>query len=87
MAKSEKVTNVTVIAGSVGLVGGLLYAFTKKKKFWGYVGFGLLFNVVGGTIGWVAATAVIKKDGPTVKLKNMPADSSAESAPKAAQPK
>ena len=39
------------IIGSIGTLGGLYYAFSKNKSFWGYVGFGFLGSVVGYTIG------------------------------------
>lgn len=43
----------TYILSSVGTVSGLGYAFAKKKKFWGYVGFMFLGSIVFGTIGQI----------------------------------
>jgi hypothetical protein len=39
------------ILGSVGTLGGLYYAFSSKKGFWGFVGFALLGGVAGSVIG------------------------------------
>ena len=39
------------ILGSVGTLGGLYYAFSNKKGFWGYVGFALLGGIAGSIIG------------------------------------
>jgi len=39
------------ILGSVGTLGGLYYAFSSKKGFWGFVGFALLGGVAGSIIG------------------------------------
>jgi hypothetical protein len=39
------------ILGSVGTLGGLYYAFSNKKGFWGFVGFALLGGVAGSVIG------------------------------------
>ena len=41
----------TQILGSIGTIGGLYYAFKKKKGFWGYVGFALLGSVIGFQLG------------------------------------
>jgi hypothetical protein len=40
-----------MLLSSIGFLAGLYYAFTKKKSFWGYVGFGLLGSVVGSVSG------------------------------------
>lgn len=39
------------ILGSIGTLGGLYYAFSNKKGFWGFVGFALLGGVAGSVIG------------------------------------
>lgn len=39
------------ILGSVGTLGGLYYAFSIKKGFWGYVGFAILGGLAGSIIG------------------------------------
>lgn len=39
------------IVGSIGTLGGLYYAFSNKKGFWGYVGFALLGGLAGSIIG------------------------------------
>lgn len=39
------------ILGSVGTLGGLYYAFSSKKGFWGFVGFALLGGLAGSIVG------------------------------------
>ena len=39
------------ILGSIGTLGGLYYAFSNKKGFWGFVGFALLGGIAGSVIG------------------------------------
>jgi len=46
---ASKVNNSMAIGSSIGLMVGLGYAFAKKKKFWGYVGFSLLGSLMLGT--------------------------------------
>jgi hypothetical protein len=41
----------TKISSSIGALGGLAYAFNKKKGFWGYVGFFMLGSLAGSLIG------------------------------------
>jgi hypothetical protein len=60
--RQKKIMNITSISSSIGLVGGLGYAFAKKKGFWSYVGYGLLFSIIGGTIGGVGAQVIVKKE-------------------------
>ena len=52
------------IAGSVGLLAGLGFAYYRKSSVMGYIGFGLLFSVgfavVGGMIGGKKAIAGLK---------------------------
>lgn len=57
----KKINNIASLGSSIGFVGGLVYAFNKKKGFWGYVGFGLLFSIIGGTMSGLGARALIKK--------------------------
>jgi hypothetical protein len=49
--------SATYILGSAGHIAGLVYAFKKEKKFWGYVGFfflgGIAFGTLGGIIDYV----------------------------------
>ena len=49
------------ILSTVGALGGLTYAFTKKKAFWGYVGFFVLGSVAGSLIGIVLDNTVFQK--------------------------
>lgn len=62
MNKQEKISKYTVIATAVGNVGGLTYAFVKKKRFWGYIGFALLFGAILGTTTFAISEAAIKED-------------------------
>jgi hypothetical protein len=61
-SKQEKVVKYTTIAGAIGHVGGLTYAFVKKKHFWGYVCFALLFGAIAGTSVYALSEAFIKDD-------------------------
>ena len=60
MDTSKRVKQAAGIGSTAGLTVGLIYAFKSKKKFWGYVGYGLLFSLIGsgiaslGTYGYVA---------------------------------
>ena len=42
------------IAGA-GFVAGLIFANQRGTKFWGYVGYGLLGSMIGGTAGYFIA--------------------------------
>ena len=42
-----KVSKLNIGLGSAGALAGLYYAFTKKKGFWGYVGFFILGSLAG----------------------------------------
>ena len=56
-------SKVAMILGTVGFLGGLYYAFSKKpqSKFWGFVGWGFLGTVVGSSVGKVIDLATKKK--------------------------
>jgi len=60
--RQKKIMQISSIGSSVGLVGGLVYAFRGKKGFWAYVGYGLLGSIIGGTVAGVGAKVLIKKD-------------------------
>ena len=45
-----------VLLSSAGFLAGLYYAFKTEKKFWGYVGFGLLGSIAGSTAGTILTT-------------------------------
>ena len=49
---------------SAGALGGLYYAFTKKKSVWGYIGFFILGSIAGQLLG-NAIESVTKKSKPT----------------------
>ena len=59
--KQKKVFKISGLGGSVGTVAGLIYAFQKKKNFWGYVGYGLLFGIILSTSAMVVADLAIKE--------------------------
>lgn len=45
------VTALPSILSSIGFIWGLSYAFSKQKKFWGYVGYSFLGSVGGAAVG------------------------------------
>jgi hypothetical protein len=51
VTKTTTMNNTQMVLGSLGMLGGLYYAFTMKKGFWGYVGFGVLGSIAGGLVG------------------------------------
>jgi hypothetical protein len=51
VTKTTTMNNSQIVLGSIGMLGGLYYAFTMKKGFWGYVGFGVLGSIAGGLVG------------------------------------
>ena len=57
--KEDKTDKTTMVLSSIGALGGLYYAFTKKKSFWGYVGFFVLGSIAGSLAGKVVTS--IKK--------------------------
>lgn len=51
-ALSEEETNHFGLAGSsLGFAYGLYHAYKKQSGFWGYVGWAILFSVIGGAVG------------------------------------
>lgn len=62
---------------SAGALGGLYYAFTKKKSVWGYIGFFILGSIAGQLLG-TAIESVTKKSKPT--NPNLPSSSTSESS-------
>ncbi len=60
---------------SAGALGGLYYAFTKKKSVWGYIGFFILGSIAGQLLG-NAIESVTKKSTPT--NPNLPSGSTNE---------
>lgn len=65
METNKAVKNASAIGSLAGLTGGLIYAFRGKKKFWGYVGYGLLFSLIGSGVASLGAYAVLKFKKPT----------------------
>ena len=56
----DKITNITQIASSVGLLAGLVYSFKKNKGFWGYVGYSLLGSISFGIAANVTSKIIVK---------------------------
>jgi len=56
----DKITNITQIASSVGLLAGLGYAFKKNKGFWGYVGYSMLGSIAFGLAANITSKILIK---------------------------
>lgn len=61
--KFDQTQAATIIgaASSAGLVLGLVYAFRTKRKFWGYVGFGLLGSIIVGSAVGVPVSLMTNK--------------------------
>ncbi len=60
--REKKIVNITTFGSGVGFVTGLGYAFSKKKGFWAYVGYGLLGSLMFGTVAGLGAKAMLKGD-------------------------
>lgn len=58
--KTKKVIAISGLFSTMGLLLGLIIAYRKDAKFWGYIGNGLLFMVMGSLIGSVGSTILIK---------------------------
>ncbi len=52
---------INIFAGSVGTLAGIGFAYHKKSKFWGYVGYMFLGSIVFGTIGAIATIPMTSK--------------------------
>ena len=61
---TEKENKTTMILGTAGALGGLYYAFSKGKGFWGYVGYFFLGSIAGSLLGNVISSA---KKTPTTE--------------------
>jgi len=64
MANNKKISNLQMGLTSAGALGGLYYAFTKKKGAWGYIGFFILGSIAGGLTASVIES-VTKKSQPS----------------------
>jgi uncharacterized membrane protein YfcA len=62
-----KNNTTTMVLASVGALGGLYYAFSKKKGFWGYAGFFVLGSIAGHLAGNIVTSVIPqpKTDGKT----------------------
>lgn len=59
--ESNKIDTGLYIASAIGTLAGLGYAFHKKKKVWGYVGFAILGSITGSLIYHIGKSVVKKK--------------------------
>jgi hypothetical protein len=84
MAKENKQSALKMGLASAGALGGLYYAFTKKKSFWGYVGFFILGSIAGQLLG-NAIESVTKKSKPS--NPNLPSGSTLPSSSTNTTPK
>jgi hypothetical protein len=57
---SNKADKTLTILSTIGGLAGLYYAYSKKKSFWGYVG----FMALGGIVGSLVANVVTKMKKP-----------------------
>lgn len=51
MLNSISDNKIIIISSSIGALAGLGFAYHKKSKFWGYVGYFILGNIVGSLVG------------------------------------
>jgi hypothetical protein len=75
MDNKKRVQNAAAIGSTAGLTVGLIYAFKSKKKFWGYVGYGLLFSLIGSGVASLGAygyIATMKKAEPKPVIEENP---------------
>ena len=63
--RADLTLTITTAGHGLGSAFGLYLAYKGKKKFWGYVGRGLLFGIIAGAvsypIGYGISLASIKK--------------------------
>jgi len=71
VTKTTTMNNSQMVLGSIGMLGGLYYAFTMKKGFWGYVGFGVLGSIAGGLVGNILGGVSQTTTSNTTPTQNM----------------
>jgi hypothetical protein len=84
MEKENKQSALKMGLASAGALGGLYYAFTKKKSVWGYVGFFILGSIAGQLLG-SAIESFTKK--PKTSNANLPSGSTLPSSSTNTAPK
>ena len=47
---NDKNRRIVSIASTLGMVGGVYFAYKRKSSGWGYAGYGLLFSFVAGQV-------------------------------------
>jgi len=50
----------TIILGNIGFAVGLALAFYRKTGFWAYIGYAILFSIIGSSIGYGIDVAIMK---------------------------
>ena len=63
--KTKKIATISSAMGTLGMVGGLYFAYTRQNKFWGYVGWALLFSFGASAISGAVSSLAIKEDSGT----------------------
>lgn len=71
MADNKKISNLQMGLTSAGALGGLYYAFSKKKGAWGYIGFFILGSIAGGLTASVIES-VTKKNTTSTPIQPAP---------------
>jgi hypothetical protein len=56
----DKKANLILGLAGLGMAAGLWYAYKTDKKFWGYVGFGLLGQMAGLGAARILSTIILK---------------------------
>ncbi len=53
--EKQQTDKSSMILGTIGALGGLYYAFSKGKGFWGYIGYFFLGSIAGTLVGNLVA--------------------------------
>ena len=61
----NKADSTINILSTLGAIGGLYYAYSKGKGFWGYVGFFVLGSIAGHLAGNVVSAVIPSKKTTT----------------------
>jgi len=70
---NDKNRRIVSIASTLGMVGGVYFAYKRKSSVWGYAGYGFLFSFVAGRVArmffpvsWVQSAFPSRPDGGVV---------------------
>jgi hypothetical protein len=71
--KNDKNRQKVSIATTLGMLGGVYFAYKRKSSVWGYAGYGFLFSFVAGRVArmffpvnWVQTAFPSRPDGGVV---------------------